>query len=595
MPMSHKIASLLAVIGLLFSVSVFASTEEAAINWWEMSTQLLGGLALFLYGMDKISHALKAVSGERMQTVLATLTRNRFMGVLTGAFITAVVQSSSITTVLVVGFISAGLMSMVQSIGIIMGANIGSTITAQIIAFKITKLSLIMIALGFSLDFFAKKAVFRQYGRTLMGMGLIFFGMSIMSDAMQPLRSFEPFLVLMQHMSNPLYGILVATAFTGLIQSSAATTGIVIAMATQGFISLPAGIALAFGANIGTCVTALLASINKPREAVRAAVVHVLFNVVGVLLWVAFIPQMADFVAWLSPASDLSGIEKLAAETPRQIANAHTFFNVANTVLFIGFVSTFARLVEWLIPDEPLEQTTLVSSKYLDDTLLKTPYLALDQVRLELRHTGNHICQMMEQVMPAILEGQNKKLKKIRQMDDTVDDLYGYIVTYLGKISQTELTEGQTNELMTLIKVCNELEEIGDTIETHLVQLGRKRIKEHIQMSPETKRLLARFHQIINITLELAVDAITDEDPKAAYEVLMMQADISTLADKIHQHQIHRLTVQEPDRLKLYTLEVELLDKLKHIYALSRQIAQNTLQLSPSELPTELAYAGHQT
>ena len=205
------------------------------------------------------------------------------------------------TTVLVVGFITAGLMSMSQSVGVIMGANIGTTITAQIVAFKVTKAALLMIGVGFCMLFMSKSERTKQYGAMLMGLGLVFFGMSVMSDAMKPLRSFQPFLDLMIQMENPIIGILIAAAFTGLIQSSSATTGIVIVMASQGFITLPAGIALAFGANIGTCVTAMLASIGKPREAVRAAVVHVFFNVAGVLLWIMFIPQLAEVVTASRP------------------------------------------------------------------------------------------------------------------------------------------------------------------------------------------------------------------------------------------------------------------------------------------------------
>ncbi|MEA2080056.1 MAG: Na/Pi symporter, partial [Pseudomonadota bacterium] len=283
--------------------------------WGNMAMKLLGGLALFLFGMEQMADALKAAAGERMKVILAKLTTNRFMGAATGAFVTAIIQSSSVTTVLVVGFITAGLMSMSQSIGVIMGANIGTTITAQIVAFKVTHYALLMVAAGFGMLFFSRKEKINQYGGMLMGLGMVFFGMSVMSDAMNPLRSYQPFLDLMTRMENPLIGILVAAGFTALIQSSSATTGIVIVMASQGFITLSAGIALAFGANIGTCVTALLASIGKPREAVRAALVHVLFNVCGVLLWLGFIPYLAQFVTWFSPTHTLNSTCTSAART----------------------------------------------------------------------------------------------------------------------------------------------------------------------------------------------------------------------------------------------------------------------------------------
>ncbi|MDH3934746.1 MAG: Na/Pi cotransporter family protein, partial [Gammaproteobacteria bacterium] len=443
----------LAALTVLAVTPVFAaSASDSGIDWMNMGMKLLGGLALFLFGMEQMADALKAAAGERMKLVLAKLTANRFMGAATGAFVTAIIQSSSVTTVLVVGFITAGLMSMAQSIGIIMGANIGTTITAQIVAFKVTKFALLMVAGGFGMLFFSKQEKIKQYGGMLMGLGLVFFGMSVMSDAMNPLRSYQPFLDLMTRMDNPLVGILVAAGFTALIQSSSATTGIVIVMATQGFISLEAGIALAFGANIGTCITAMLAAIGKPREAVRAAVVHVLFNVFGVLLWVGLIPYLAEVVVWLSPAHPgLSGTDKLAAEAPRQIANAHTVFNIANTLIFIGFTSQFARLVEWLVPDKPIEEEIISQPKYLDEELLDTPSLALDRVRLEIGHMGKSVNEMVEQILPAVVSGKPLSLKEIAKIDNEVDILHGHIITYLGNISRKTLTDEQTQKLVGLM------------------------------------------------------------------------------------------------------------------------------------------------
>ena len=507
---------------------------------------LFGGLALFLFGMEQMADALKAVAGERMKVILAKLTTNRFMGAATGAFVTAIIQSSSVTTVLVVGFITAGLMSMAQSIGVIMGANIGTTITAQIVAFKVTKAALLMVAVGFGMLFFSKQEKIKQYGGMLMGLGLVFFGMSVMSDAMKPLRSFEPFLDLMASMENPLIGILVAAAFTGLVQSSSATTGIVIVMASQGFITLQAGIALAFGANIGTCVTAILASIGKPREAVRAAVVHVLFNVFGVLLWIAFIPQLAEFVAWLSPANpELSGTDRLAAEAPRQIANAHTIFNIANTLIFIGFTTQFARLVERLVPDKPVEEKIIAQPKYLDEELLETPSLALDRARLEIGHMGSRVNEMLKDIMTAVVSGDRAMLKKIAKIDDEVDILHGHIVTYLGRISQKALTEQQTGVLVKLMGASNDLENIGDIIETDLVYLGNEGIENQVTISKETRAMLAKLHDIVSTTAELAIDAVMENDEQAAQEVIGMKADIGRLMDSAAMHESRRLVAEE--------------------------------------------------
>jgi phosphate:Na+ symporter len=353
----------------------------ANFNLW---AGLFGGLALFLFGMDVMTQALKSAAGDYMKDILGKLTRNRFVGVGTGAFVTAVIQSSSVTTVILVGFISAGLMSLSQSVAVIIGANIGTTITAQILAFKVTKLALPIIAGGFLLSLTAKGNQWKQIGMITLGLGLVFYGMSIMSGALNPLRSYEPFVQFMISMQNPLLGAAVGALFTAVVQSSSATTGILIVMASQGLIGLESAIAIALGANIGTCVTAALATIGKPREAVRAALVHTLFNVAGVMIWISFIPQLAELAHWMSPSAEgLTGTDLLAAETPRQIANVHTFFNVINAFLFVGFTTQIARLVEWVIPDRPIMPQKAMLPKYLDDDLLTTPSIALETVRME--------------------------------------------------------------------------------------------------------------------------------------------------------------------------------------------------------------------
>jgi phosphate:Na+ symporter len=578
----------LATLTVLAVTPAFAASGTGSnIDWLSMGMKLLGGLALFLYGMDQMANALKAVAGERMKLLLARLTTNRFMGAATGAFVTAIVNSSSVTTVLVVGFITAGLMSLSQSIGIIMGANIGSTITAQLIAFKVTQLALLMVAGGFGMLFFSKQEKIKQYGGMLMGLGLVFFGMGVMSDAMNPLRSYQPFMELMKHMENPLVGILVAAAFTGLIQSSAATTGIVIVMAAQGFITLQAGIALAFGANIGTCVTAMLAAIGKPREAVRAAVVHILFNVFGVLLWISFIPQLAEFVTWLSPVHpELSGAERLASEAPRQIANAHSIFNIANTVIFIGFTTQFARLVEKLVPDKPIEEKSITRPKYLDEELLETPSLALDRARLEIGHMGDRVKEMLQDIMTAIVNGDRAMLKKIAKIDDEVDILHGHIVTYLGRISQKALTEQQTEVLMKLMGASNDLENIGDIIETDLVYLGNEGIDTQVAISKDTREMLNKLHAIVSTTAELAIDAVMENDQQAAQEVIGMKADIGRLMDSAAMHESRRLVAEEPNRLAAYTLEIDIIEKLKRIYYFSKRMAK---AVAPEEVSENAA------
>jgi phosphate:Na+ symporter len=354
-------------------------------------------------------------------------------------------------------------MTLQQSIGIILGADIGTTITAQIIAFKVTKYALVLVAVGFGMQFTLKREKHRQYGAMLMGLGLIFFGMELMSGTMKPLRTYQPFIDLMQGMANPLLGILIGTLFTALVESSSATMGIIIVLATQGFITLEAGIALAFGANIGTCITAMLAAIGKPTEAVQAAVAHVIFKVVGVVLWFGFIAQLASIVRTISPsAPELEGTARLAAEVPRQIANAHTLFNVANAFLFIWFTKPFAEFMQRIIPAQPETEPEVIKAKYLDNLLLDTPELALERVRRELGLLSVYTLRMVENTLPAVFHGDEEELDTLAKMDDNVDTLYESIVIYLGQLSQATLLESQSEQLSNYMAVANYIENIGD-------------------------------------------------------------------------------------------------------------------------------------
>lgn len=545
------------------------------LNHFALWSGLLGGLALFLYGMDLLTRALKVVSGDGMKGILARLTTNRFAGAATGTAVTAIIQSSSVTTVIMVGFISAGLMSMSQAVSVIMGANIGSTVTAQILAFKVTEIALPMVTVGFGFWFLSKNEKLRQYGGMLLGLGLVFYGMSVMSDAMRPLRSYQPFLDLMATVDNRFLGILIGAAFTAVIQSSAATTGIVIVMAGQGLIALPAAIAIVFGANIGTCVTAGLAAIGKPREAVRAAVVHVLFNVAGVLIWVAFIPDLAELVTALSPtATGLAGAEKAAAEAPRQIANAHTIFNVVNTVLFIGFTTRIARLVEWLIPDKPLDEEPIIQPKYLDGELLGTPSLALNRVRFEIGRLGERVNAMFEAILPAVLSGNRKDLQGVADMDDEVDILHACIIEYLRKVGQEDLTAEQTSEFVNLMEVANNFENTGDIIETDLVTVGERRLEEKFTVSDATAGVIGEFHQAVGKALKATLEAVTEADAEAAKKVIAMKDRISQLAEEATVHGSLRLVAGEPDRLQAYTREMEIIEKFKRIYYFAKRIAK---------------------
>lgn len=548
---------------------------ENPIVSFALWTGLLGGLALFLFGMDIMTQALKSAAGDYMKDLLGKLTRNRFVGVGIGAFVTAVIQSSSVTTVLLVGFISAGLLSMSQSVAVIIGANIGTTITAQILAFKVTKLALPMITAGFLVSFTVKNNTWKQTGFIVLGLGLVFYGMGLMSSALNPLRTYEPFVQFMISMQNPLLAAGVGALFTAVVQSSSATTGILIVMASQGLISLESAIAIALGANIGTCITAGLASIGKPREAVRAAVVHTLFNVAGVLLWIGFIPQLAELAQWMSPAAEgLTGAERLAAESPRQIANVHTFFNIVNALVFVGFTTHIARLVEWMIPDRPVRPEKAMLPKYLDKDMLSTPSIALEAVRSELKRLGKRVRRMVGDVMPTAISGSRADLERLAERDKVVDALHASIIEYLGEISLEKLSSRQSKELMQAADIANGLEQIGDRIATAMVTSAGKRIDEDVRVSPETAEFLAEYHAMVVETLDDALKAMAKQDPDLAKQARKRKKDFSQMSRELAAHGLDRLTADEPNRLRTYAREVEMMEILEGIFTIARRIAR---------------------
>jgi phosphate:Na+ symporter len=554
----------------IFDPLLVAATSEALETTSEIDLVLLlvglfGGLAIFLLGMEHMTDSLKLIAGDRMRTILGKLTANRFVGMLTGAGVTAVIQSSSVTTVLVVGFISSGLMSFTQSIGVIIGANVGTTITAQIIAFKVTTYALLAVAFGFGMTFISKRQDVKAQGTALMGLGLVFFGMSLMGDAMAPLRTSETFIDAMARLENPFFGIAVGAAFTALIQSSSATTGIVIVLAQQGLITLETGIALILGANIGTSITAGLAALGKPREAMRAAAAHALFNVGGVIIWLPFIGLLA------------SAVGSIGGGLAREVANAHTFFNVINAAIFIGFVPQFAAVVERLVKDRPEEQERVIRAKYLDRALLRTPSLAIDRARLELLRMADRVRTMLAAVMPELLDGTRWALADVEAMDDEVDALHGHIVRYLGEITTQRLDEDSSAELFGLMEATNDLEAIGDIIETNLVALGLSRIEQGLTVSDQTRTVLTEFHGAVSEALDLAMLALTQRNERAAKRVGKMKSEINSMERAAAAHQAERLTAEAPDRVATYRLEIDVIANLKRIYYFSKRIAREAV------------------
>lgn len=560
--------------------------SQKSLDFFAMGMGLLGGLALFLFGMGQMAGALKALAGERLKVILAKLTTNRVTGVFTGALVTSIIQSSSVTTVLTVGFISAGVLSLSQSVGIIFGSNIGTTMTAQIIAFKVTHYALLMVAVGFGMLFIGKADKIKQYGTMFMGLGLVFFGMGLMSSAMKPLRTYQPFLDLMTQMESPFLGILVAALFTALVQSSSATTGIVIVMASQGLISLSAGIALILGSNIGTCVTAMLASLGKPREAVRASMVHVLFNICGVLIWIAFIDYLAGWVTRLSPvAAGLSGTDKLAAEMPRQIANAHTIFNVANTLIFLPLAGQFARLAEYLVPDKTeleekgegvVEMETTMQN--LDPSLLMMPSMALEQTRGAIVHMSSVVRSMIADIVPAIIEDDEGSVEQVHRRDEQVDALDEEITSYMIRLTRRYLTRDQSEEDARLLNITDELEHIGDVIESNMVALLHKKIEGNIVFSDEGREEILEYHRRVLESFDLAMEAFERSDIEKAQKVVTTKEELIELEQAYRMSHYRRMSREEREGEGSSQIHLDLIDYLRRIDSYSESIARTVLE-----------------
>jgi phosphate:Na+ symporter len=547
-------------------------TETAPLT---MVVQLLGGLALFLYGMQKMTDGLKAAAGRQMNTLLARLTGNPVLGAITGAIVTAVIQSSSVTTVLVVGFVSAGIMTLAQSVGVIFGANVGTTVTAQIVAFNTTALALPLIATGFVLTFAWKQGVARHYGAMLMGLGLIFYGMAAMGAAMAPLRSNEAFAELLQSLRNPFLGMLAGAAFTALVQSSSATIGLAVVMATQGLLTLPAGIAILFGAKIGTGITAVLAAIGKPRDAQRAATVHVLFNVLGALIWLPFIPQVAALAELVSPAAThLAGVERLAEEVPRQIANAATIWATANTVLFLPFAASFAKLAVRIIPDRPLDERGIVRPRYLDDELVRVPAMALERARMELGHMGELTVAMLAKVEEAF---RSRDLSELSWQHDQVVMLRESVIAYLQRVGRGELSDAEAGELADLIAATGEIEAMSAAISRDLAPLAQALDDAGIVPAKDTTDLFERLFEAVQEAAAAGLLALVQRDERTAHAVVAARDAIFGLAAELQREQSARLALADPDRLLKHRVQLELVDRIRRVYNVAQHMAISVL------------------
>ena len=569
---------------------VFFEVVGRASNWvMKLIMGMLGGLGMFLYGMRIMSDGLKRSAGSRMRFILRTLTVSRFRGLIAGAFVTTVIQSSSATTVMLVSFVEAGLIKFPHTLGVILGADIGTTITAQIIAFKVTDLALLLVAGGFALRLFAKKESLQAIGEAILGFGLVFNGMNLMSKAMVPLRSYQPFIDMLISLENPLLGILAGTVLTAVLQSSSAVTGIIIVLGQQGLLTLDAAIPMILGANIGTTITAGLASLSGGREAKRVATAHTFFKIGGVLLFIFWIPSFADIIRAISPSAPegLSLVAGQAAVVPRQIANAHTIFNVGLAAIFFPFAGLMARQITRLLPDTPVPPGIKPAVAHLDSNLIKTPDLALNMARAEVVDMTELVKIMLGQVIipfeateePADPYYPNLKLiEGIQMREKKVDYLSEQISVYLFEISRGNLTNEQANESYALVSIVHDLESIGDVIDKSLTPLARKKLNLGIPFSDEGKAELQAFHTKAMKQLSRCKDAITEMDPVQASKIITKGITYLGLKAELKRTHFERVRMGHEPSIATDEIHVEMMEDLKKINDHAANIANTILE-----------------
>jgi phosphate:Na+ symporter len=593
----------LAFIGILMIGATSSGYAYAGatvqFSWPMLCLGLFGGLAFFLYGMEKMSEGLKKSAGDKIRSILAALTNNRIVGLLVGAFVTMVIQSSSATTVMLVSFVQAGLMRFAQSLGVILGADIGTTVTTQLIAFKLTDYALLMIAIGFALRMFGKRPQIRNTGEILLGFGILFFGMKLMSDAMKPLREWAPFINLMHEFEHPLLALLIGATFTALIQSSSAFTGIVIVLAQQGLLTLEAGIPMVFGANIGTCITAGLASIGTSPEAKRVALAHVAFKIGGVMLFIFWIPAFADIIQSLS--------HKFGSGTARQIANAHSIFNISLALIFLPFCGLFARLLFKIIPEEQKSKGVIPIVWHLDESMLRTPEFAINLARAEISRMAKLLGRMLRAIIIPFIsdakfierETEHKAealllvneiptqdeifpeltlIEGIDMREEKLDFLDEKIVEYLLKVSRRELSDKLASEVYSMISIADDIESIGDIIHRNIKPLiAKKQALEH-DFSDEGKEELMIYHLKVCKQIGRLKEAFAEANMDTARKIMAKENKYLDLESKYRLQHLERLRQQRKESVETHEIHMELMDMLKRINVYTANIAKIYLE-----------------
>lgn len=502
---------------------------------YNMLFTLAGGLGLFLYGMKMMGDGLEKAAGDKLKGLLEVLTTNRVMGILVGAAVTAIIQSSSAATVMVVGFVNAGIMTLAQAAGVIMGANIGTTITGQLIAFNLSDVAPIAIFIGVGLIFFSKKTKTRRFGEIIAGFGILFLGLNMMSGAMKPLGNDPKFQNMIVKFKNPIWGLLTGMLMTAILQSSSASLGILQALAMQGAIGLDSAIFILFGQNIGTCITAIMASIGTTVTAKRAATIHLLFNVLGTALFtilILFGVPYIPFIESLTPGN-----------SARQIANAHTLFNLLNTALMFPLAGTLVNMSKKLVPGKE-KDIDAMHLMYLDKRILETPAIAVAQISKETGRMADLAKQNVAIAMKAFFDRDEQLVEEVNKREDIIDFLSEEITNYLVMVNDLPMGNSDSEFVADLFHVVNDLERVGDHAQ-NLAEYAQYVIENDVTFSATALEELVEMEDMVISALEDAVVAIKTGDKDIARLVEPQEQAIDDMEIELRNGHIERLNNQQ--------------------------------------------------
>ncbi len=539
--------------------------------------KLLGGLGIFIYGMKIMSEGLQNTAGDRLRNGLEKVTKNRFMGLAVGAGITAIIQSSSATTVMVVGFVNAGVMSIVQATPVLMGASIGTTVTAQIAALKLTKIAPIFLFIGVMIMMLGKKRTVKRVGEAMAGFGILFMGLTIMSDAVKPLRELQAFSDFIVNFQSPLLGILFGTLFTAIIQSSSATMGILIALASEGLVTLDSSIYLIMGLNIGTCITAVLASIGTSKTAKRTAMVHLMFNVTGVVVFFILV-RILPIVQWVKDFTGLlySNSTSAADLAKAELANFHTFFNVTTALLLIGIPQVLIKIAELIVPGEDAEKPQKKLNYITGASIIDTPTLALGQALKEVKDMADLALANFNLSMKAFFDKDETVINQVLEQEKIVNFYNHELTAFLAKLSAQELLASDSLLIADLFHVVTDLERISDHAE-NFVEYATVRIDQKVEITKTANDELMAMRNNVTEALEKAIHSFEHVDRTAAKEVIEIEKLVDKQELEYKENHIARLTKGQcsPKASMIFT---DLITNLERVADHSTNIAYTVLE-----------------